>query len=100
MAYIARRSMELMRTFTGQNLATIIWAIATVSYKDDPSIDEFLRMSLGAIIARAAEFQPLNIALISWGLAKLSYQAEVAFEALCVAAVEQISNFVPQNLVQ
>ena len=48
MGYIARRSMELMRAFTGQNVATIIWAIGTVSYKDDPSIDEFLRMALGA----------------------------------------------------
>ena len=26
LAYVARRSMELMRSFTGQNLATIIWA--------------------------------------------------------------------------
>ena len=36
-------------------------AIATVSYKDDPSIDEFLRMAIGAITARSNEFQPLNI---------------------------------------
>ncbi|CAL1144722.1 unnamed protein product [Cladocopium goreaui] len=107
LAYLARRSMELMRSFTGQNLATIIWAIATISYKDDPSIDEFLRMSLGAIIARSNEFQPLNIALISWGLAKLSFKAEAAFEAMCDAwrgkrdsAVQQIDSFVPQNLVQ
>lgn len=34
LAYLARRSMELLRSFTGQNLATTIWAIATVSYKD------------------------------------------------------------------
>eukprot|EP00435_Cladocopium_sp_Y103_P015612 s1012_g3.t2 len=100
LAYLARRSMELMRSFTGQNLATIIWAIATISYKDDPSIDEFLRMSLGAIIARSNEFQPLNIALISWGLAKLSFKAEAAFEAMCDSAVQQIDSFVPQNLVQ
>lgn len=100
MAYVARRSMELMRSFTGQNLATIIWAIATVSYKDDPSIDEFLRMSLGAIIGRANEFQPLNIALISWGLSKLSFKADEAFKALCDSAVAQIDSFVPQNLVQ
>jgi len=100
MAYIARRSMELMRGFTGQHVATIIWAIATVSYKDDPSIDEFLSMALGAIIARAHEFQPLNLALISWGLAKMSYRAEVAFEALCAAATVQMDDFVPQNLVQ
>ena len=46
-------------------------------------------MALGAIIARAGEFQPLNIALISWGLAKLAYRAEVAFEALCDSAVKQ-----------
>merc|ERR1712196_204317 len=100
MAYIARRSMELMRSFTGQHIATIIWAIATVSYKDDPSIDELLSMALGAIIARAPEFQPLNLALISWGLAKLSYRAEVAFEALCASATMQMDNFVPQNMVQ
>ena len=31
-------------------------------HQDDPSIDEFLRMALGAIIARSNEFQPLNIA--------------------------------------
>ena len=31
-------------------------------FQDDPSIDEFLRMALGAIIARSNEFQPLNIA--------------------------------------
>jgi len=100
MAYIARRSMELMRGFTGQHVATLVWAIATVSYKDDPSIDEFLSMALGAIIARATEFQPLNLALISWGLAKMSYRAEVAFEALCAAATVQMDDFVPQNLVQ
>eukprot|EP00931_Biecheleriopsis_adriatica_P021663 TRINITY_DN14106_c0_g1_i5.p1 TRINITY_DN14106_c0_g1~~TRINITY_DN14106_c0_g1_i5.p1 ORF type:complete len:612 (-),score=108.42 TRINITY_DN14106_c0_g1_i5:73-1908(-) len=100
MAYVARRSMELMRSFTGQNLATIVWAIATVSYKDDPSIDEFLRMAIGAICGRANEFQPLNIALISWGLSKLSFKAEAAFEALCDSAVSQIDYFVPQNLVQ
>ena len=29
LAYLARRSMELMRSFTGQNLATIIWATGT-----------------------------------------------------------------------
>lgn len=100
MAYVARRSMELMRSFTGQNIATIIWAVATVSYKDDPCIDEFLRMALGAIIARSNEFQPLNIALISWGLAKLAYRAEIAFESLIASAVRQIDQFVPQNLVQ
>merc|ERR1719203_2035531 len=100
MAYIARRAMELMRSFTGQHIATLIWAMATVSYKDDPSIDEFLSTALGAIIARANEFQPLNIALISWGLAKLAYRAEAAFEALCASAVNQIDQFVPQNLVQ
>lgn len=100
MGYVARRSMELMRGFTGQHVATLIWAIATISYKDDPSIDEFLSMALGAIIARAQEFQPLNIALISWGLAKLSYRAEVAFESLCTAATAQMHDFVPQNLVQ
>lgn len=100
MAYIARRSMEAMRGFSGQNIATIIWAIGTVSYKDDPCIDEFLRMSLGAIISRANEFQPLNIALISWGLAKLAYRADVAFESLCASAITQIDRFVPQNLVQ
>lgn len=100
MAYIARRSMELMRSFTGQHVATIIWAIATVSYKDDPCIDEFLSMALGAIIARSHEFQPLNLALISWGLAKLSYRAEVAFESLCAAATALMDDFVPQNLVQ
>eukprot|EP00913_Durusdinium_trenchii_P006530 g6134.t1 len=57
-------------------------------------------MALGAIIARAGEFQPLNIALISWGLAKLSFKAEAAFEAMCDAAVQQIDYFAPQNLVQ
>merc|ERR1719343_761797 len=100
MGYIARRSMEAMRGFTGQNIATVVWALGTVSYKDDPCIDEFLRMALGAIIARAGEFQPLNLALISWGLAKLAYRAEVAFESMCASAVDQIDNFVPQNLVQ
>jgi len=100
MAYVARRSIESMRSFTGQNVATVIWAVATVSYKDDPSIDELLRMALGAIIGRASEFPPLNLALISWGLAKLAYRADVAFEALCASATEQIDQFVPQNLVQ
>eukprot|EP00971_Amphidinium_carterae_P108656 2151230-Amphidinium_carterae.1 len=65
---------------------------------DDPSIDEFLRMVLGAIIARAPEFAPLNLALISWALAKLSYRAEAAFEVLCESARKQIDEFVPQNL--
>jgi len=57
-------------------------------------------MALGAIIARAGEFQPLNIALTAWGLAKLSYKADVAFESLCVAAAAMMDRFVPQNLVQ
>eukprot|EP00971_Amphidinium_carterae_P045196 889328-Amphidinium_carterae.1 len=34
MAFVSRRSMELMRAFTGQHIATVLWAIATVSYKD------------------------------------------------------------------
>ena len=38
--------------------------------------------------------------MISWGLAKLSFKADAAFEALCDAAVEQIEHFAPQNLVQ
>ena len=100
MAYIARRCIETMRSFTGQNISTVIWAVATVSYKDDPSIDEFLRMALGAIIARAKDFAPLNLALTAWGLAKMSYQAEVAFEALCASATAQMDRFFPQNLVQ
>ena len=43
--------------------------------------------------------EPRAEALISWGLAKLSFKADAAFEALCDAAVQQIEHFAPQNLV-
>eukprot|EP00397_Hematodinium_sp_SG-2012_P058929 GEMP01075020.1.p1 GENE.GEMP01075020.1~~GEMP01075020.1.p1 ORF type:complete len:256 (+),score=35.37 GEMP01075020.1:107-769(+) len=89
-----------MRHFGGQNLATMLWAVATVSFKDDPGVDDFLRAALGAVVGRSHEFSPVNLALISWAFAKLSYKAEAMFAALAQAVLAKINSFAPQNIVQ
>merc|ERR1719158_2547387 len=98
--FIVTSAASTMRSFEGQNLATLLWAVATISFKDDPGVDDFLRTALGAVIGRSNDFNPVNLALISWAFAKMSYKAENMFAVLAQTVLSKIDEFVVHNMVQ
>jgi len=82
--------------FNPQNVANLMWALATMGEKAD---QELLEAMQGQATATAREFKPQNVANVLWALATMGEKADrKILEAMLNQATATAGEFNPQNV--
>lgn len=90
----AGASLKRISDFDTRDMTMVVWAFATVHWKDEAFLEHFCE----EVVRRIESYSPQDLGNTIWALATLGYRHEGALAALCSQCFPQAERFDQQGL--